>query len=181
MTENSIENLLLKNKEIKIPENDPFQNDSLNRKESAEALTQLILSTDEALVMCIDAPWGQGKTTFLRMWQQHLKNNEIPTIYFNAWENDFSDDALISLIGEVGSSLSELSKTGNESKAKEYFQNAKNIGAGLVKRSIPAGIKIATMGVLDLEEITEQTLATFAESIAKEQIENYENSKKSVS
>jgi hypothetical protein len=171
---------LLKNKEIVIPEDNPFQNDSLNRTESAEALTQFILSAADPMVVCIDAPWGQGKTTFLRMWEQHLKNNKIPTIYFNAWENDFSDDALISLIGEIGSALSELSKTGDESKAKEYFEKAKNIGIGLIKRSVPVATKIATAGALDLDKVTEQAIAAFAESVAKEQIEKYENSKKSI-
>lgn len=174
------ESRLLKSKEIEIPEDNPFQNDSLNRKDSAEALTQFVLSAAEPLVVCIDAPWGQGKTTFLRMWEQHLKNNKVPTIYFNAWENDFSDDALISLIGEIGSALSVLSKTGDESKAKEYFEKAKSIGIGLIKRSVPVAAKIATAGALDLEKVTEQALSSLAESVAKEQIEKYESSKKSI-
>lgn len=172
--------MLLKSKEVVIPEDNPFLNDSLNRKESAEALTEFVLSTDDPMVVCIDAPWGQGKTTFLRMWEQHLKNSQIPTIYFNAWENDFTDDALISLIGEIGSGLSELSKTGDESKAREYFDKAKNIGVGLIKRSIPVAAKVATAGALDLDKVTEQAITTFAESVAKEQIEQYENSKKSI-
>ena len=52
------------------------------------------------------------------MWQQHLINENFPTIYFNAWENDFTDDALVALIGEVSSSIkgdnSKLMKIGNE-------------------------------------------------------------------
>lgn len=171
---------MLKSKEIEVPEDNPFQNDSLNRKESAEALTQFVLSATEPLVVCIDAPWGQGKTTFLRMWEQYLKNNKIPTIYFNAWENDFSDDALISLIGEIGHSLSALSKIGDESKTNEYYEKAKSIGIGLIKSSIPVVAKIATAGALDLDKITEQSLASLAESVAKEQIEKYESSKKSI-
>jgi len=174
------ESRLLKSKEIEIPVDTPFQNDSLNREESAEVLTQFVLSAADPMVVCIDAPWGQGKTTFLRMWEQHLKNNQVPTIYFNAWENDFSDDALVSLIGEIGSALSELSKTGDESKAKDYFEKAKSIGIGLIKRSVPVAAKIATAGALDLDKVTEQALASLAESVAKEQIEKYESSKKSI-
>ncbi len=171
---------MLKNKEIVIPKDKPFKYDSLNREESAEALTEFILSTNEPMVVCIDAPWGQGKTTFLRMWEQHLRNKQIPTIYFNAWENDFSDDALVSLIGEIGSTLLELSKTEDESKVREYFDKAKNIGIALFKRSVPVAVKVATSGALDLDNVTEQAITTFAESIAKEQIEKYENSKKSI-
>lgn len=171
---------MLKSKELLIPEDNPFLNDSLNRKESAEALTQFVLSTVDPMVVCIDAPWGQGKTTFLRMWEQHLKNNQIPTIYFNAWENDFSDDALISLIGEIGSALSDLSTTADKSKAREYFEKAKIIGINLIKQSVPVAAKIATAGALDLDKFTEQAIASLSESIAKEQIEKYEISKKSI-
>lgn len=169
--------MLLKNHEVEIPEENPFLNDVLNRKESAEALTEFVLSSDDSLVICLDAPWGQGKTTFLRMWEQQLKNYKIPTLYFNAWESDFSDDALVCLIGEISVSIKDLSKTGDESKAREYLGQARDIGVALLKRSVPVAAKIATAGVLDLDKVTEQALAGFAESLAKEQLEKYENSK----
>lgn len=172
--------MILKHREIEIEEANPFLNDALNRKESAETLTELITSASDPLVICIDAPWGQGKTTFLRMWEQYLKNKNIPTIYFNAWENDFTDDALVSLIGEIGSAIDDISKNGDQKKAHEYLEKAKNIGVGLLKRSIPVAAKIATAGALDLDNITEQAIASFAESIAKEQLEKYEKSKKAL-
>lgn len=172
--------MLLKNREIDIVEENPFQNDVLNRKESGEALTSFILSARDSLVVCIDAPWGQGKTTFLKMWEQDLKNKGVPTVYFNAWENDFSDDALVSLIGEISSSIKELSKNGDESKAVEYLDKAKLFGVALLKRTIPVAAKIATAGALDLDNVTEQALGGFSEAIAKEQIEKYESSKKSI-
>jgi hypothetical protein len=172
--------VILKNREIEIVEKAPFTNDVLNRKDSAEALTQFVISSNDPLVICIDAPWGEGKTTFLRMWEQHLKNINIPTIYFNAWENDFTDDALVSLIGEVGYSIDEISKSGDQKKAHEYLKKAKKFGVGLLKRSIPVAAKVATAGALDLDKVTEQAFASFAESIAKEQIEKYEESKETL-
>lgn len=172
--------MILKSREIDIVENDPFRNDELNRKTSGEALTQFVLTANDSIVVCIDAPWGQGKTTFLRMWEQDLKNNNVPTLYFNAWENDFTDDALVCLIGEISASIKELSKTGDESKAREYLDKTKNVGIALLKRTIPVAAKIATAGALDLDKVTEQALAGFAESIAKEQLEQYESSKKSI-
>lgn len=172
--------MLLKSRELEIVEDDPFRNDALSRKESGEALTEFVLSANDSVVVCLDAPWGQGKTTFLRMWEQDLRNNDIPTIYFNAWESDFSDDALVCLIGEISASIKELSKTGDESKAREYLGKTKDLGVALLKRTIPVAAKVATAGALDLDKVTEQALAGFAESIAKEQLEKYENSKKSI-
>jgi len=172
--------VILKSRDIEIIKDDPFRNDALNRRDSGEALTEFVLSANDSVVVCVDAPWGQGKTTFLRMWEQHLKNNDIPTIYFNAWESDFSDDALVSLIGEISASITELSKTGDESKAREYLGKTKDIGVAILKRSVPVAAKILTAGALDLDNVTEQALSGLAESIAKEQLEKYENSKKSI-
>lgn len=173
--------MLLKSRELEIVADDPFRHDALNRKESGDVLTEFVLSANESVVICIDAPWGQGKTTFLRMWEQNLKNKQIPTVYFNAWESDFSDDALVCLIGEISSAIKELSKTGDETKAREYLEKTKNFGVALLKRTIPVAAKVATAGALDLDKLTEQAIAGLAESIAKEQLEKYEKSKKSIS
>jgi len=162
---------------IEILEGNPFANDELDRKGSAEVLTQFVLSADKSLVICIDAPWGQGKTTFLRMWEQHLKDSNIPTIYFNAWENDFTDDALVSLIGEIGFAIDRLAEHGDKEKAHEYLDKTKKLGVGLLKRSIPVAAKIMTAGALDLDQITEQAISTLSEAVAKEQLEKYEKSK----
>ena len=172
---------MLKSREIEVKAGSPFANDALNRKASAEILTEFIKSSNEPIVICIDAPWGQGKTTFLRMWEQYLKDNSIPTLYFNAWENDFSNDALICLIGEISSSITELSKNGDETKARQYLTLVKNLGINLVKKSIPVAAKIATAGIINFDELTEEALAELAESAVKEQLESYEKSKKTIS
>lgn len=173
--------MIIKNRELVVEPGRPFLNDELKRLESAEVLTQLVLSTQDPMVVCLDAPWGQGKTTFLRMWEQHLKDSAVPTIYFNAWENDFTDDALVSIIGEISSGIDELSTPEDISKTKEYLDKAKGFGVTLLKRTVPVAAKVATAGALDLDKVTEQALAGFAESIAKEELESYEKSKKTLS
>ncbi|WP_065204241.1 KAP family P-loop NTPase fold protein [Shewanella woodyi] len=173
--------MIIKNRELVVEPGSPFLNDELNRLESAEVLTQFVLSTQDPMVVCLDAPWGQGKTTFLRMWEQHLKDSAVPTIYFNAWENDFTDDALVSIIGEISSGIDELSTPEDISKTKEYLDKAKGFGVTLLKRTVPVAAKVATAGALDLDKVTEQALAGFAESIAKEELESYEKSKKTLS
>jgi predicted KAP-like P-loop ATPase len=166
---------------VEIPPEDPFKNDLLSRKTCAEQLTKLLKSSDESLVLCIDAPWGDGKTTFIKMWRAHLNQEGFKTLYFNAWENDQSDDALVSLIGELSVGMKGLNLKGtNAKKATEYLNRAKKLGAAVIKKGIPAAIRIGTGGLLDLPEISEGTiskLSELAEEIAKEEIEKYENSK----
>lgn len=80
----------LKASPLFIDPSHPFGSDLLGRSESAEILTEFVRSYDGSLVLSIDAPWGAGKTTFLKMWKQHLSINGFHTLYFNAWENDFT-------------------------------------------------------------------------------------------
>lgn len=98
----------IKLQSLLVKEDSPFENDALDRKESAEILTQFIKNISQPYVMAIDSPWGTGKTTFLKMWQSYLKSQNIHSLYFNAWETDFNDDALISLIKEIELHLSGL-------------------------------------------------------------------------
>ncbi len=60
---------------IDISEDDGFSNgvDIFNRKPFGETLLNLIQNTGDELVLALDAPWGDGKSTFIRMWQGLLK------------------------------------------------------------------------------------------------------------
>lgn len=166
---------------LDIPKEDPFRNDLLGRKSSAETLTELIRSTEEPLVLCINAPWGEGKSTFLAMWRQMLVAANFKTLYFNAWENDFANDAFISLIAELDLGVAELSLTAETLPGiQEKLQKVKKLGAGLVKKAVPTAVKIATAGLVDLDELTEEALAEYSQKMAEEQINAYEESKKSV-
>lgn len=162
---------------LNIPPDNPFAEDQLERKQSAEVLTQFISTIREPFVLAIDSPWGTGKTTFINMWLNYLKIQGLPCLYFNAWENDFTDDPLISFIGEMKTCINTADEP---SQAKVYYENAKKLGASIVKRAIPITIKIATAGVLNLEEITEEALADFASDLAKEKIEKYESDKSTI-
>lgn len=170
----------LKAPDFVVDDDEPFKNDVLNRKESAVILTEIVESLDESFVLCIDAPWGQGKTTFLRMWRRHLENSGFVTLHFNAWENDFSDDAFISLIGEVSSGINARFEDKDHEALVGRLSNVKSLGAAIARRTIPVALKAATMGAFDAEGEVERALGEVAERVAGEQIERYEESKKGV-
>ncbi len=116
----------IKPSKLNIPKDDPFAEDILERKESAEILTQFISTIKEPYVLAIDSAWGTGKTTFIQMWSQLLKNNGYPCIYINAWENDFSDDPLVSLIGEIDAGIKDIKPEKSlKTKAKKSFAKVK--------------------------------------------------------
>jgi hypothetical protein len=162
---------------LEISLTDPFQFDRLDRKNSAEILTEFTASLDEPFVLAIDSPWGTGKTTFLKMWLQYARNKNFQALYFNAWENDFSDSPLVSLIGELGVGISSLQLgTDQRTLAREVFEKTKKTGAALIKTALPTAIKMATSGLIDFSEV-----ANLAEEIAKNEIDKYQEDKKTIS
>jgi len=171
----------LKSQKIQVPDSNPFEEDVLNRLESAEILSQLLLTISEPLVLAIDSTWGTGKTTFIRMWRQQLINTGFPTIYFNAWENDISDDPLVSLIGEVELGLKDIAiEKKLKPKIKNQLLKVKKIGSTFLKRGLPAAIKIATYGALDTDKLYEQVLSELTEDIAKDKIDKYVKDKSTI-
>lgn len=172
----------IKLSEIEIPESNPFLNDALKRKENVEVLTQLISTLSGPFVLAIDSEWGTGKTTFLKMWMQQLTNQETPFLFFNAWENDFSENALVSLIGEIESQISILCiDSKKQSNAREQLTKIKNVGASLIRKSLPVAVKIVTSGILDIEKAYEEEISKLTESYAKDSIDMYEKSKSNIS
>lgn len=98
----------IKPADIKIPRDDPFKHDLLNRKETVRGLTSLLQNLDTPYTMSIDASWGNGKTTFLNMLKQHLSNEGFPVVSFNAWETDFAEYPLVALTSELLHTLRPL-------------------------------------------------------------------------
>lgn len=90
--------MICRTKEIEIPKENPFQDCKLNREPYASILTKVVSQLEEGGVLSICGEWGAGKTTFIRMWEQQLKNNDFQSLYFNMWENDFLSDPLIGII-----------------------------------------------------------------------------------
>ena len=95
----------------------PFKNDKLGRKEYAKVLTSVVEAFGDGAVIALNGAWGTGKTTFLKMWKQHLINASFPVIYYNAWEDDICEEPMLSMLRELKGlnkedGLDEVFKTG---------------------------------------------------------------------
>jgi predicted AAA+ superfamily ATPase len=66
-----------KAKEIEVPDDEPFKNDRLSSKFHVDNLSILLEHLDSPIVISINAPWGQGKTTFLRMLNKNLQQKNF--------------------------------------------------------------------------------------------------------
>ncbi len=164
--------------EPEISKENPFLNDKLNREQSALILTELFGSIEGPFSVCINSPWGMGKTTFIKMFREHLLNIGFPVIYFNVWETDYQDNPLIAFIGEIGSGIDELKKHGFETEsARKAFKKMKKTGKDILKKSIPVAVKTAVHKALDIEKGVEDAFSEFTLSVLENQIKNYSATK----
>ena len=79
----------------------------LDRKEIADRLTSIVRGQEAPFVISLDGRWGTGKTFLLKRWAQDLRNQGFEAIYFNAWEDDFNDDPLLAIIGQLSEYFDE--------------------------------------------------------------------------
>lgn len=164
----------IRHNDLEINNTDPFLNCKLGRKEYALVLTDIVKNFNDGFVLAIDNEWGSGKTTFVKMWKKYLDNNEFKTLYFNAWENDFEQDILVTLISE----LEELKTAKNEESFKKVinkaFPLAKSLALGLLKTQVEKHV-----GSEFIKEFINQTSNSIADGL-QEQIEIYTSKKKSI-
>ena len=130
--------LQLKIRDIKIPEGD-----CLERHVEIENLSPVLLNAEGPLVMGVDSPWGGGKTTFIRLWQHYLSKEGYISLCLNAWESDFTEDPLLSLVAQLDK---ELFSQDNYSGGKSDWEEAKKIIPGLLKTTILSVGKQLTIG-----------------------------------
>lgn len=120
--------------------------DHLERKEIAEFLTSHIDRAENVKVVNIDSPWGTGKTYFLKNWRLQILENNRPAVYFNAWENDYSGDPLISIVANIRDELGKLRSAQGQfqERSKDFLKSAGSliakaapaIAAGLIKKHV---------------------------------------------
>lgn len=153
-----------------VEDSDGFRNDVLQRQQFGDALSNLVTRSTDELVISLDGKWGEGKTTFVRMWQGLLKEKGIPSIYIDAFQNDYTEDAFISIASAITSYVDQHSAESQKSSA--FKDKAKKVGVRLLSWTAKIGIKAATLGIIKesdidaLSEIGDDVAADTSETIA---------------
>jgi hypothetical protein len=141
------------------PEKDIFV-----RKPIGDGLTNLVSTIQDPIVIALDAQWGAGKTTFLKMWAGELRKLGFPVIYFDAFQNDFAEDAFVALAGEIVQLVDELHKAATPA-AKVFTQKALGAGKVLLRSGLRLGVKLATLNVFDTKDL-EDAVQDVAEELS---------------
>ena len=118
-----------------IPETgDLWEKDRLGRKNAAERLVNMIAGQVGPLTIGLNGRWGEGKTFFLKRFQKMYEERKGVAVYFNAWQDDFFEDPLLSLLGQLRNSIGRLPQETLPKSAKQAVPSVlKHAGIALFK------------------------------------------------
>lgn len=154
-----------------------FRNDKLNRKQIIKDLTLVLENTKDPFTLAINASWGTGKTTFVKLWSKYLEINDIKSIYFSAWENDFSNDPLSVILAEINIYIKNNESIKKTIKGK--FKKIAEIASKVIVNSTPSIIKILTAGLIEKEDMKEM-ISLLSENTTKLILDEYEEEKNKI-
>ncbi|WP_455427506.1 P-loop NTPase fold protein [Dryocola sp. LX212] len=127
--------------------------DTLDRKKYAKFLYEICAARGENsnLVVNINAEWGAGKTYFTKRLAQSISNAH-PTVYIDAWKEDFSDDPLLTVFSSIKEQL-----TGQSDKFTTLLNKTiENIGP-LLKTATPLLLEGIIKKISGIENISSLT------------------------
>ena len=129
--------LKLKLPEAEVSLEQPWDDDVLNRAQIAARLTNLLQNQSSPFVISIHGYWGTGKTFLLKRWQKDLETQGFKAIYLNAWEDDFCDDPLLAILGQ-------LAEYFQEGQLKGLARQILDVAAPLIWQNISGVLNKAT-------------------------------------
>lgn len=167
--------------ELTIDEKEGFEKQDLfKRKEFGERLACLIENSDDNLVLALDGQWGEGKSTFIKMWQghvEHQRKNKLKTIYFDAFANDYQKDPFLALASEIY----ELFTDEEQAKKDAFMEKAGGAMKALARGAIKIGVRAATSGLIDgsvLDSVEKETADLVSGQVDKVIADRFESAAK---
>ena len=169
--------MIYKIKNIIIDPENPFENDKLDRRPHVKNIATLLSNAPTSFVLSVNASWGTGKTTFLKMLKCELPQQH-KTVFFSAWETDFVEDPLLVFLGEINSALESLA--GKDKIKIKALKTVKEMGKKVLINVIPTGIKLATAGLIDIKDEVKEGISAATELLSHDLVESYLQNKTAI-
>ncbi len=143
--------------------------DKLDRYDFVQFVKDLIINSEQyrrntgakSYVAALDSAWGTGKSYFIDLLMQDIEEqNNIRVIKYNAWENDYCDNAFNPLIYDILKSECLSFSTETDADIENIGKMVKSIlkiGAAFTKQLTVDAIK-EKMGV-DVEKALQEALS----------------------
>ncbi len=145
--------------------------DPLQRKREIEDFLKMLIAVEPPYTFVIDAPWGSGKTFFVKQVARVLQManpaldinletlnatlgetaTELPAtpclpIYFNAWEDDHFENPILPILASIANAADEQSVKGGKDFGKELRGKIDE----LIKTNLP---EVADRAIIFIDEL----------------------------
>ncbi|MGF1884486.1 KAP family P-loop NTPase fold protein [Vibrio splendidus] len=156
--------------------------DIFKRKGFGERLANLVENSGGSPVIALDSGWGEGKSTFIKMWRGYLENHrdpEIKSIYFDAFENDYQKDPFLTLASEIY----QLITVEDEERKAKFKDKAAKAAKSLFRGALKVSVKVGTAGIVDgsavdaAEKEISNLVSDQVDDLIKERFEHAEKDK----
>ncbi len=141
--------------------------DFFNRKPIADIIKKIIIESEGGVVVGVDAPWGAGKTSFIKLLEYELNDN-TSFIYFDAFKSDHYHEPLIAIAGEI------YSKAKKATVKQDSLNAFVDIVGKVAKISSTTGVKIILRALLN-KALGSDGVADFHNLISAEEQDAIEN------
>lgn len=146
-------------------------------------LLNLVVAQDCSCTIGLNGGWGSGKTFFLTRFVTEYGKRTIDgakqkpsAIYFNAWKDDFVQDPLLSILGQItqaeclkekfGEKLDDIKKAAKPLLAQVGLGLAKCVGKGILK-------KVTGVDSEDIKDVFEISLGDIKSFEEQKLLDNY--------
>ena len=96
--------------------------DLLDRRTQVGIVTDVLRREAGPAVVMVNAPWGGGKTTFLRMCAADLQASGMLVVEFNSWTQQFTTKPLLDLVGAISHQLQTRKEDRPDSDLRELAE-----------------------------------------------------------
>ena len=153
----------LRLQEFQADPEEPFLHDKLSRQQHVEALCRVLRSIEGHATVSIDAPWGAGKTAFVKMCSAHLQSRGVRVVQFNAWQENYTQNPLVDVVSAISA---QIKNARTESIVKTAKQAAVALGY--------SAIRLGSHGLIDPSELKRDDSTMYAAwDDAKKDVEEF--------
>ncbi|MDJ0718072.1 MAG: P-loop NTPase fold protein [Prochloraceae cyanobacterium] len=132
----------------------PSNEDTLGFEGMAEILHTVIRDMPEPpFTIGIFGEWGCGKTTLMKMVQARLNENEVKTVWFNAWKYDGKEVIWNALIQQIFYTIKEDPDLEQTERGKYLKARIKSAASNLAKYAAKVGVSLIPGGFVKPEVV----------------------------
>lgn len=130
-------------------DDNPTSDDNLGFAPTADVIVQAIKNTSRRpLTIGVFGGWGSGKTSLMQMVEASLKQDQVKTVWFNAWKYSGKEIIWNALIQTVLLSMKSAPEVIEASRREEFKRRVIDVSVCLAKYAAKVGTRLVPGGLV---------------------------------